>query len=1184
LDSQNLRVFSETFAMSVPQLASAFTLPAQPMLLANSLTLPMPSGGLGGAEFLQGLRAEALRGGGKAAAEFITRHLGSARALLATREGRIAMVVATTSFVVGYQVGSSWNTVQAKAAALKLVSERQLAPAALALEVVKILSPSPLPVIPAAGGNAEAQARQQAVQPLKASIEQTQSRLVETLALQASMGSRADDSLQVQVKALQTKLQDLLSKVPPASQLQRQVPSVTQASPPTQQVRPQVQAQTPPLSSRTERPLSPDMPVLKMPNAQQQAAEQARRLEGIAQQEKAGFLARLNDQSQRNQNANNATLSNWVSSEPPQRLAERVQDMQSVLRGPSMGNVYANHQFANGKRPTQAQQADYNQYQYGGALLTGGDLKALIRGLQGYLVQLQRAEKAAQVRTPVLASTPTAAQVPAAATQLALQHLSDALRPVMGAGATADPGARAALVGRALEQAAAQYPGATLRERIENLFGALGMGRDMIWLDPKNRSLIPSHLAIGGGGAGGGNATGGTGGTPGGSPEPEKKPGFVENLIKGLAISTALSATAGALGAPAWLQVAIDWWPFDGDGAARVASKADDLVRLGSKADDVARLGTRVLRAGENLSDDGAEIIMKNGQRVSVKARELELGIGADGRLSSKGQGQVDALEEAVGDFKRTFDDDLVKVGKLNINAKVAEERLEAHFKTTYKNLAEEAIEKGQTRAQFKANTSGTVDRYVERQLGAKGTGDASLQQFRERIRAELQSELFEISGSVPSSHTPVKFAPKPLPSLRDLADAEKTLDEIPGVDVSNLRYDPVRRVITGNVQPDASPWHNVPLLGKKTLDEKQLQNIEAALKGMERNRFTTIPDLPIQLTPGKDVSLPRPLYQPQPLAQPPKLKTTTPEAIQNGNFSRPSNRPTPKAGQPGGQTPNVSDVPGGTKGPGQIRPPGDEQGGQLVPIRTSPNVSPSLDRRLLGRVPVSEAERAQVVEQLMAYGTKGAPHYRVAEVAPRLRQDLIERLGESGYRQVDAQGRSWSRLSDSDLVALDVYLDAGNIELNTARRQQLDVDNFFWRSDYLNMGDPTAPKLGTSDGQHVRLALQTGEIARSAMDKLPKFQGTVYRGLNLPAAELAKHTTGSVISYPAFTSTAAEQGAAFNHHQVLLKIQSKSGADLRALNPHEAEILFPPNSQFRVLNRRNLPDGKVEIHLQQLR
>ena len=93
-----------------------------------------------------------------------------------------------------------------------------------------------------------------------------------------------------------------------------------------------------------------------------------------------------------------------------------------------------------------------------------------------------------------------------------------------------------------------------------------------------------------------------------------------------------------------------------------------------------------------------------------------------------------------------------------------------------------------------------------------------------------------------------------------------------------------------------------------------------------------------------------------------------------------------------------------------------------------------------------------------------------------------------------------------------------------------------------------------------------------SALDKLPSYEGTVYRSLSSEMIENIEafnrlHTPGNIVSYSAFTSTGTEVYDASMDIQFI--IQSKNGKDIRVFNPNEHEILFSQNSRFQVVDRK---------------
>jgi ribosomal protein S9 len=92
-----------------------------------------------------------------------------------------------------------------------------------------------------------------------------------------------------------------------------------------------------------------------------------------------------------------------------------------------------------------------------------------------------------------------------------------------------------------------------------------------------------------------------------------------------------------------------------------------------------------------------------------------------------------------------------------------------------------------------------------------------------------------------------------------------------------------------------------------------------------------------------------------------------------------------------------------------------------------------------------------------------------------------------------------------------------------------------------------------------------------SALDKLPSYEGTVYRSLSSEMIENIEifnleHRPGNIVRYSAFTSTGTEVYDASMDIQFI--IQSKNGKDIRSFNPNEHEILFRTNSGFLVKKR----------------
>ena len=92
---------------------------------------------------------------------------------------------------------------------------------------------------------------------------------------------------------------------------------------------------------------------------------------------------------------------------------------------------------------------------------------------------------------------------------------------------------------------------------------------------------------------------------------------------------------------------------------------------------------------------------------------------------------------------------------------------------------------------------------------------------------------------------------------------------------------------------------------------------------------------------------------------------------------------------------------------------------------------------------------------------------------------------------------------------------------------------------------------------------------AKEGLAKLPPYLGPeTYRGTSLPSDILSNIRMGQPASDSAFFSTSAETGKAFSGN-VKYVVRGTSGRDISFLSGHpEAEVLFPPGTQFQVLNK----------------
>ncbi|WP_237078885.1 ADP-ribosyltransferase domain-containing protein [Myxococcus xanthus] len=113
----------------------------------------------------------------------------------------------------------------------------------------------------------------------------------------------------------------------------------------------------------------------------------------------------------------------------------------------------------------------------------------------------------------------------------------------------------------------------------------------------------------------------------------------------------------------------------------------------------------------------------------------------------------------------------------------------------------------------------------------------------------------------------------------------------------------------------------------------------------------------------------------------------------------------------------------------------------------------------------------------------------------------------------------------------------------------------------------PLAKNGAGPTSQALRNNLDGIAVTRAALNELPKFQGTVFRGDSKKYYDA--YTKDAVITRDAFTSTAKNPDAKFDG-DAILEIRTKTGRDIQgaSLKPGEEEVLIPPGATFKVLDR----------------
>lgn len=103
--------------------------------------------------------------------------------------------------------------------------------------------------------------------------------------------------------------------------------------------------------------------------------------------------------------------------------------------------------------------------------------------------------------------------------------------------------------------------------------------------------------------------------------------------------------------------------------------------------------------------------------------------------------------------------------------------------------------------------------------------------------------------------------------------------------------------------------------------------------------------------------------------------------------------------------------------------------------------------------------------------------------------------------------------------------------------------------------------------------------LIASAINKLPEYNGTLYRGiLRLPPEVLEKYVPGNTVTEHGFTSTTKSKKFAFTgpYADNCFVIKSKTAKDMSSLNTYMEEVLFLPETRFKILAREK--QGNVDL------
>lgn len=112
---------------------------------------------------------------------------------------------------------------------------------------------------------------------------------------------------------------------------------------------------------------------------------------------------------------------------------------------------------------------------------------------------------------------------------------------------------------------------------------------------------------------------------------------------------------------------------------------------------------------------------------------------------------------------------------------------------------------------------------------------------------------------------------------------------------------------------------------------------------------------------------------------------------------------------------------------------------------------------------------------------------------------------------------------------------------------------------------------------------LMMAKVINNALNKMPSYQGKVWRDVDLPDSVLSSYVVGSVVIEKGFSSS-SYSGERFKKLPHRLLIHSKSGKIIQSLSvlPNEDEVLFKSGTKFKVL-KRTQTKSYLLVELQEL-
>ena len=170
---------------------------------------------------------------------------------------------------------------------------------------------------------------------------------------------------------------------------------------------------------------------------------------------------------------------------------------------------------------------------------------------------------------------------------------------------------------------------------------------------------------------------------------------------------------------------------------------------------------------------------------------------------------------------------------------------------------------------------------------------------------------------------------------------------------------------------------------------------------------------------------------------------------------------------------------------------------------------------------------------------------------------------------------RGFRSMTDAEIYLLEKYTEAYARVLNASMRQ-----DFTAKSPLFDFTE----KAQLGNGVFAQLNVQAADIVSRGLSKLPHYESTVYRGVELDSAQSEKLAQGQVVEFAGLLGAAQTRAGAFYTNHLLI-IDSAEAKDVSAVSRYakQGEIVFNKGARFEVTDREVLPDGRIGVHLRHL-